>query len=119
MEANEIAAAMSECRMPVSFLLWGRSWLRLWAALTLTCLLAPFAGAEETLDILNRLHEKGITEQDLQSAKSYIKGQFPPELETADALAGLLAELEFHGLDEREINTYYGKIDGATMAVRR
>jgi zinc protease len=69
-----------------------------------------------TLDILKRLHEKGITEEDLKSAKNYIKGQFPPQIETNDQLAGLIAQLEFFGLDERDINEYYAKIDAMTLA---
>ena len=69
-----------------------------------------------TLDVLRRLHEKGVTDDDLKSAKAYLKGQFPPEIETSDQLASTLTELVFSGLDEREINTYYAKIDAATMA---
>lgn len=69
-----------------------------------------------TLDVLTRLHEKGITDDDLNSAKAYLKGQFPPDIETSDQLAATIAELVFNGLDEREINTYYAKIDAATMA---
>ena len=69
-----------------------------------------------TLDTLKRLHEQGISEDELASAKSYLKGQFPPDIETSNQLAGVLADLAFHGLDEREINTYYAKIDAATMA---
>ncbi|HJQ68867.1 MAG TPA: pitrilysin family protein [Blastocatellia bacterium] len=68
-----------------------------------------------TLDVLKRLHEKGITEEELRSAKNYIKGQFPPDIETTDQLAGLIAELEFYGLDENEINSYYAKIDSMTL----
>ena len=68
-----------------------------------------------TLDVLKRLHEKGISDDDLKSAKAYLKGQFPPDIETPDQLAGVLSELVFNGLDEREINTYYAKIDAATM----
>ena len=68
-----------------------------------------------TLAALARLHEQGISEGELASAKSYLKGQFPPEIETSNQLAGVLADLAFHGLDEREINTYYAKIDAATM----
>lgn len=55
-----------------------------------------------TLEILNRLHQEGVSQQDLQSAKNYIKGQFPPDIETSEQLAGLIADLEFYGLDERE-----------------
>jgi predicted Zn-dependent peptidase len=59
-----------------------------------------------TLDVLRRLHEKGVTDDDLKSAKAYLKGQFPPDIETSDQLAATLSELVFNGLDEREINTY-------------
>lgn len=69
-----------------------------------------------TLDVLKRLHQKGISPDELKSAQAYLKGQFPPDIETSDQLAGLLAELVFNGLDEREVNTYYAKIDGTTMA---
>jgi len=69
-----------------------------------------------TLDVLKRLHEKGISEDDLKSAKAYLRGQFPPDIETADQLAGVLSELIFNGLDEREIDTYYARIDAASMA---
>jgi predicted Zn-dependent peptidase len=69
-----------------------------------------------TLDILKRLHEQGISEADLKSAKTYIKGQFPPQLETNDQLAAQIAQLEFYGLDEREINGLYAKIEAMTLA---
>ena len=69
-----------------------------------------------TLEILQRLHEKGVTEEELKSAKTYIKGQYPPEIETTDQLADLLAELEFYGLDEREVNELYARLDAMTLA---
>jgi zinc protease len=70
---------------------------------------------DRTLDILKRLHEKGITEEELKSAKSYLKGQFPPTIETSDQLAALVAQLEFYGLNESDINNYYAKIDSMTL----
>jgi predicted Zn-dependent peptidase len=69
-----------------------------------------------TLDVLKRLHEKGITEEELKSAKSYIKGQYPPRVETTDQLAAQVAQLEFYGLDKNEIDGYYAKIDSMTLA---
>ncbi len=69
-----------------------------------------------TLEVLKRLHVQGISDDDLKSAKAYLKGQFPPDIETSDQLASLLAGLQFAGLDEREVDTYYAKIDAATMA---
>lgn len=78
------------------------------------------ATTEQALDLtlatLKELHEKGISDDDLKSAKTYLKGQFPPEIETSDQLADTLASLVAEGLDEREIDTYYAKIDAATMA---
>jgi predicted Zn-dependent peptidase len=69
-----------------------------------------------TLEVLKRLHEKGIAQEELELAKSYIKGQFPPTIETSGQLASQLAQLEFYGLDEREINDLYPKIDAMTLA---
>jgi predicted Zn-dependent peptidase len=69
-----------------------------------------------TLELLKQLHEKGVTEEDLKSAKTYLKGQFPPTIETSDQLADLLAQLAFDGLDASDVNGYYAKIDSMTMA---
>ncbi len=78
------------------------------------------ATTEQALDLtlatLKALHEKGISEDDLNSAKTYLKGQFPPEIETSDQLADTIASLVADGLDQREIDTYYAKIDATTMA---
>jgi predicted Zn-dependent peptidase len=69
-----------------------------------------------TLEVLQSLHEKGFTQDDLELAKNYIKGQFPPTIETSEQLASQLAQLEFYGLDEREINDLYPRIDAMTLA---
>ena len=80
----------------------------------------PNATTERCIDLaleqLNKLHAQGITEEELKSAKAYIKGQFPPSIETSDRLAREIAELEFYGLDEREINTFSAKIEAMTLA---
>jgi zinc protease len=68
------------------------------------------------LEQLKRLHEKGLTEEELKSAKAYIKGQFPPSIETSDQLANLVATLQFYGLDDSEINGFNAKIDAMTLA---
>lgn len=71
---------------------------------------------DRTLGVLKALHEKGITQQDLDSAKAYIKGVMPTGIETTDQLAATLAQLEFYGLDERDVNDYYAKLDAMTLA---
>src|SRR5438876_6540638 len=68
-----------------------------------------------TLSVLQRFHEKGLTEEQLKSAKAYIKGQFPPQIETSDHLAALLTQLDFFGLDAREINNLFAQIDAITL----
>ncbi|HMC28664.1 MAG TPA: pitrilysin family protein [Verrucomicrobiae bacterium] len=68
-----------------------------------------------TLSVLKRFHENGLTDEQLKSAKAYIKGQFPPQIETSDHLAALLTQLDFFGLDAREINDLFAQIDAVTV----
>ena len=81
-----------------------------------------FTGTENTvpaidlsLEVLDRLHKKGIDEETLTSAKNYIKGQFPPDYETAGSLAGLLTTMFFYGLDDSYINDFEKNIDAMTV----
>jgi len=69
-----------------------------------------------TLGVIQNLQEKGVTQEALDSAKNYIKGQFPRTLETSGQLAAQLAQFEFYGLDQREINDLYPQIDAMTLA---
>jgi predicted Zn-dependent peptidase len=72
------------------------------------------------LDILRQLHTQGLSETQLKSAQAYIKGTFPPDIETNDQLARLLVELDVYGLSDSEVNDYFAKIDALTVAeVRR
>jgi zinc protease len=71
---------------------------------------------DKTLEVLKRFHDKGITEEELKSAKSYIKGAFPTTIETGDQMAAVIAQLEFYGVDRGEIDTLYSKIDSMTLA---
>jgi zinc protease len=68
------------------------------------------------VEVLRKLREKGITAEQLQSAKSYIKGQFGPTLETNDQLASKICELEFYGLGPEEINRFFERVDAVTPA---
>ncbi len=69
------------------------------------------------LQILQKLHKQGITAEQLASAKSYIKGQFPPSIETSRQLAQIIAINEFYGLDDSEINDLEARIDAVTPAI--
>jgi zinc protease len=66
------------------------------------------------LQVLHKLHTDGVTDEQLKSAKSYIKGQFPPNIETSRQLAQIIASHEFYGLDDDEINQLEARVDGVT-----
>ncbi|SEI79681.1 Predicted Zn-dependent peptidase [Dyadobacter koreensis] len=68
------------------------------------------------LSVLDSLHKTGIDESILRSAKSYVKGDFPPNYESSGALAGLLTDMFLYNFDENFINTFQAKVDGLTTA---
>jgi zinc protease len=72
-----------------------------------------------TLQVLQRLHKDGITPEQLASAKTYIKGQFPPSIETSSQLAFRIAFNEFCGLDDSEVNQLEARVDGVTPEMAR
>src|SRR5271165_40923 len=71
------------------------------------------------LDVLHKLHKDGITAEQLESAKSYIKGQFPPTIETSRDLAQRIASDDFYGLDDSEVNQLEARIDAVTLETAR
>ena len=71
------------------------------------------------LQVLHKLHKDGITAEQLASAKSYIKGQFPPTIETSRALAQRIASDEFYGLSDDEVNQLEARVDAVTPEMAR
>lgn len=71
------------------------------------------------LQTLEKLHKDGVTEEQLKSAKSYMKGQFPPTIETSGQLARRIAVNEFYGLDDNEVNQLEARIDAVTPEMAR
>ena len=69
------------------------------------------------LQVLQKLHKQGITAEELASAKSYIKGQFSPSIETSKQLGQIIVINEFYGLDDREINDLEARLDAVTPAI--
>jgi predicted Zn-dependent peptidase len=70
------------------------------------------------LATLDRLHADGLDQPTLQSARSYLLGQFPPTIETNGQLAGRLAELLFHGLGAADVDEFAARVaavDGPTV----
>lgn len=68
------------------------------------------------LDVLKRLNDKGITAEQLASAKAYVKGLYPTRrLETIDQLAALIGDIELYGLGRDEVDGYFKRIDAITL----
>ena len=76
------------------------------------------AATIEALDLaiekLGALHRRGFSEEMIASARNYIMGQFPPTLESAAALADMLAYLELNGLDRNYIDAYGAALEAVT-----
>ncbi len=73
------------------------------------------AAIDLALKTYNRLFEKGIDEETLLSAKNYVKGQFPPDYETAGSLAGFLTQKYIYGLDDSIINNFENEVNELTI----
>jgi zinc protease len=71
------------------------------------------------LQVLEKLHKNGVTQEQLASAKNYIKGQFPPTIETSKQLAQLIATNEFYGLGDDEVNQLEARLDAVTPEIAR
>lgn len=73
------------------------------------------AAIELALKTYNRLFEKGIDKETLISAKNYVKGQFPPDYETAGSLASFLTQKYIYGLDDSIINNFENEVNELTV----
>ena len=71
------------------------------------------------LEVLEKLHKNGVTAEQLASAKSYIKGQFPPSIETSAQLARRIVTNEFYGLNDDEVNQLEARVDAVTPEIAR
>jgi predicted Zn-dependent peptidase len=68
------------------------------------------------MQLMKRLHENGISTDQLSSAKQYLKGTYPASrLETPDQLVSILTEIELHGLNRGEVDDLFSRIDAVTM----
>ena len=62
------------------------------------------------LATLDRLHADGLDDVTLQSARTYLQGQFPPTIETNGQLAARLADLLFHGLGADDVDEFAARV---------
>lgn len=67
------------------------------------------------IKVLDRFRSRGLDDDMMLSARNYIMGQFPPQLETAPQIASQLAMLEQYGLDASYIDGYGAALEGASQ----
>jgi len=66
---------------------------------------------KETLGVLSSFREKGITKDELEMAKGYMKGIFPQAIETPEKLAFNLMLLRFYGVPDSYLTNYLQDVD--------
>lgn len=71
------------------------------------------------LTTLARLKRDGVTQAMVDSARSYVMGQYPMNLETAADWAAQLAELELYGLDPGSIEGYGAALRQVSLQAAR
>jgi zinc protease len=77
---------------------------------------ATVEAIELAIATLERLHTAGIDAAALASGQAYLLGQFPPTLETAPQLAGMLGALELFGLDRSEVDGFADAVRAVDIA---
>lgn len=74
------------------------------------------AALDLALKTYQKLWSQGLDQATLDSAKAYVKGQFPPKFETNTALAELLADMYLYGFTEDYINSFQSTVENLTLA---
>jgi zinc protease len=69
------------------------------------------------LDVLDDFRRRSLDPKLVMKAKTYMRGQFPLRLETPEAIAMRLAEIEFNGLPSDELETYRSRVAAVTPEI--
>lgn len=85
--------------------------------------IASFTAKETTaeaidlaLQTLKRLHEQGISAEELESARAYLKGQTPYRYESNGSLARSLCLITAYGLGREFVDGFFTALDGVTLS---
>lgn len=72
------------------------------------------AALDLALKTYDRLWSRGIDKATLDSAKAYVKGQFPPRYETSEQLASLLGDMYALDVSRAQIDNFTRDVDSLT-----
>jgi len=70
----------------------------------------------ETLKILEVFRDQGVSRDEVDMAKGYLKGVFPNAIETPEKLALNLMLLRFYGVPDSYLTTYLSEIDRVSVS---
>lgn len=76
--------------------------------------------SREALELAHRVYRDfvagGLTQEELDSARAYIKGQYAPDtLETADQVGAMVLSLAFDGLSRDVVDRFFERLDALTL----
>ncbi|MCB0350949.1 MAG: insulinase family protein [Bdellovibrionales bacterium] len=70
----------------------------------------------ETLNVLKEFYDKGVTEQEVENAKGYLRGAFPRNIETPDQMARMLLALRFYGIEDDYMTDYIRNLNAISVS---
>lgn len=65
-------------------------------------------------DEIGKIHERGVSQEELEAAQDYLTGNFPLSLDSTSKLTGFLAQVEYFGLGDDYIETYGDRVRQVT-----
>jgi predicted Zn-dependent peptidase len=81
---------------------------------TFTAVKTTEAAIDKALEVLDKLHQKGLDEKSLTSAKNYVKDSFP-RYETTGQLSSLLSQMFWYNFDKSFIDNFEKNVDGLDL----
>lgn len=63
---------------------------------------------------ITKIHEKGVSQEELEAAQDYLTGNFPLSLDSTSKLTSFLAQVEYFGLGDDYIETYSDRVRAVT-----
>lgn len=70
----------------------------------------------ESLSVLSQFKDQGVTGDELEMAKGYLKGVFPQAIETPEKLVFNLMLLRFYGVPDSYLTNYLTDVDRLTLS---
>jgi zinc protease len=69
----------------------------------------------DTLEVIRKVHEGGVTQEELDPARDYLIGVLPLRFETPEAISGAISNLVVHGLPDDYFDTYRTSMEAVTL----